>query len=35
VVTVVTGIDYVLQAVRLRRSGSAAGAGEGSGLGEA
>ena len=35
VVTVVTGVDYVLQAMRLRRSGPAAAAGEGSGLGEA
>ena len=34
VVTVVTGVDYVLQAKRLRRSEPAA-AGEGSGLGEA
>ena len=33
VVTVVTGVDYVLQAIRLRRSEPAA-AGEGSGLGE-
>jgi CDP-diacylglycerol--glycerol-3-phosphate 3-phosphatidyltransferase len=35
VVTVVTGVDYVVQAMRLRRSGSAAAAGKGSGLGEA
>jgi len=35
VVTVVTGVDYVLQALRLRRSGSAEAAGESSGQGEA